>query len=390
MTGLVASILNSPYIPLALVFLSGLGFSIQSIIIKFLSEDGLAGVNLTVFCRGFVQLLVSVYYVHAERKQANERIPLCGSSWYVSLLLFLRSTFGFVSTIMGFMAIEYLPVGDASVLIMLSSIIGGIMGVVLLKEACQWPQTLATFVSLLGGIFICRPTFLIHALVFMGFITSSDSIESANALGITLGLSAAVCSSVAFIMIRMLGTTSKMPWCYVTFAQAVGQIVLSLPEIFLRREKLIASLNQHKFLLIFTAGFIGTWSQIAMTIGMQREKSATAIAMRMSDILFGFTWQALFTADEVSLLSVFGAMLVVSSVMILVAFKSSEVTAAATIASASSILANVPTDRKLLFNTAMKWMTSRGGSRTPHVSIELTPQDREDCQLIDKEYKADP
>jgi hypothetical protein len=62
-----------------------------------------------------------------------------------------------------------------------------------------------------------------------------------------------------------------------------------------------------------------------MTIGMQREKSAAATAMRMSDLLFGFIWQALFTADEVSRMSVAGALLVSSSILIIVLFKQSEV-----------------------------------------------------------------
>jgi hypothetical protein len=74
---------------------------------------------------------------------------------------------------------------------------------------------------------------------------------------------------------------------------------------------------------------IGGPSQILMTIGMQREKSATATAMRMSDVLFGFIWQALFTSDTVSALSLLGAGLVSLSIVLVVLFKPKDPAAAA-------------------------------------------------------------
>ena len=73
--------------------------------------------------------------------------------------------------------------------------------------------------------------------------------------------------------------------------------------------------------MLAAGGIIGAVSQIMMTLGMQREKSAAATAMRMSDVVFGFVWQSLFTQDPVSILSVTGAVLVASSILIVVVFK---------------------------------------------------------------------
>ena len=58
-----------------------------------------------------------------------------------------------------------------------------------------------------------------------------------------------------------------------------------------------------------------------MTVGMQREKSASATAMRMSDVVFGYLWQLLFTADGVDALSIIGAILVSFSIVIVIIFK---------------------------------------------------------------------
>lgn len=43
--------------------------------------------------------------------------------------------------------------------------------------------------------------------------------------------------------------------------------------------------------------------------------------MRMSDVVFGFIWQTLFTSDEVTKMSVAGAILVSLSVLMIVFFK---------------------------------------------------------------------
>jgi drug/metabolite transporter (DMT)-like permease len=51
---------------------------------------------------------------------------------------------------------------------------------------------------------------------------------------------------------------------------------------------------------------IGSCSQFSMTIGMQHEKSARATLMRMSDIIGGFLWQALFTKDALDIFTLSG------------------------------------------------------------------------------------
>lgn len=48
--------------------------------------------------------------------------------------------------------------------------------------------------------------------------------------------------------------------------------------------------------------------------------------MRMSTVLFSFFWQVLFTHDTVSLWSIFGALLVSSSIVIMLVFKEKEQT----------------------------------------------------------------
>lgn len=93
------------------------------------------------------------------------------------------------------------------------------------------------------------------------------------------------------------------------------------PCILLSGQGFHLNLTYLQFCIVFIGGFIGAWSQIAMTIGMQREKSASATAMRMSDVIFGYCWQVAFTNDDIIILSIIGTCLIAGSVLIVVLSK---------------------------------------------------------------------
>jgi hypothetical protein len=59
-----------------------------------------------------------------------------------------------------------------------------------------------------------------------------------------------------------------------------------------------------------------------MTVGMQRESSARATSMRMSDVLFGYIFQFFLTKnDKLTVTSLFGAIFITSSIIIIMYFK---------------------------------------------------------------------
>lgn len=322
-------------LPLLYVFLSGIGFSIQALLVKLLSERGFHDSFLCVFLRGLVQLVLSSVFIYYDEDRlpskemmdpgdavqavsvGREGVRLFGNTTYVKCILFLRSFTGFGGILFAFLSIEMIAIGDSTVLQMLSPMLCAIIGCCVLNEPWRLPEFCATIVSLGGAILVVKPPILFG---------SSQAQSSSFYLGVIYSLLACVTSACAYIFIRILGTTAKMPWANVVFAQAIGQVLLSVPSSYLFRQPLhLQQYSWEEYSVVFLVGVVGAFSQILMTIGMQREKSAAATAMRMSDLLFGFIWQALFTADEVSRMSVAGALLVSSSILIIVICKQSEV-----------------------------------------------------------------
>ena len=296
------------YLPLFFVFLSGIGFSLQSLFIKILKDEFNYSASFQIiFFRGITQGLLSTVFIYTD--PLRQDIKLFGNTNSVRGLMLMRSLFGYGGIAFAFLAVERLPMGDATTLTMLSPMFATLFSWYVLSERWRVGEMLSSLLAIVGVCLVGRPA----------FIFGQD--EAADSTGVVYALLAAVFAGLAYTCVRMLGTTSKMPWANVCFAQAIGQAVLSPPSLTLSGQTFRLDMGWTVFGLIFTAGFIGAWSQISMTIGMQREKSALATGMRMSDVLFGFIWQALFTHEPVSSLSIVGAMLVTLSVVGLVLSK---------------------------------------------------------------------
>jgi len=310
------------FVPLFLVFLSGIGFSIQTLFIKLLStDDGFSGSFQIIFLRGLTQAVLSLLFIYRDFRQQCERNgeskqALFGSTSTVRSLLALRSLFGYGGIAFAFLSVEKLPIGDATVLVMLSPLFASLCSWAVLREPFRLGEMVAAAIALAGVVLVARPPF-----IFGGQAENDAAPAPADGAGVVYALLASVCAGIAYTCVRMLGTTAKTPWANVCLAQALGQILLSPPSLVLSGQRLRVDLPLSIFGIMFIAGFIGAWSQIAMTVGMQREKSALATGMRMSDVVAGFTWQAIFTNEKVTGLSIAGAFLVVISTLILVLAK---------------------------------------------------------------------
>eukprot|EP01036_Dinobryon_divergens_P030483 gene30483-39732_t len=233
--------------PLVLVFVSAFGFSIQSLIVKVLFQQGFSGSIQCVFARGIIQLVTSslILYFDSDRR-AGKAPRLFGDTNFIALMLFLRTIVGFGGIAFSFLSVEHLPIGDSTVL-----------------------QNLSPVFATIGSYFA-------------------------------------------------LGESWRLP-------EFVATVFLAFPSMYLFGEKVtLMNITGYEYLLIISSGLMGTLSQIAMTVGMQREKSANATVVRMSEVLFGFMWQVLLTNDRINLLSVLGSVLITAGVMIIVVFKQSE------------------------------------------------------------------
>ena len=136
-----------PRIPLFLVFVSGLGFSIQVLTVKKLSEHGIHQTFEFVFVRGIIQLIISSVFISYERAAAERAAvkgpDLFGDTSFVKFMMFVRSFVGFGGIAFSFLAVDLLPIGDSQVLVMLSPLWASALGYFVLGEKWRLPEFFA-------------------------------------------------------------------------------------------------------------------------------------------------------------------------------------------------------------------------------------------------------
>lgn len=359
------------YFPYIFICCSGIGFSFQALAQKVLSENGFHVTFFAVTIRGLTQGIVmgSLYLCDKERCEGNN--PLLGKNPFTLKILIMRVIFGFLGIGFAFLTLDLLPVGDATVLIMLGPFIAPIISSIFLGEPWHTHEKIAALLSLVGLCLVTKPSFLFGDFDDSRYmITHSDAIvpiplrsidieprilmdmnmtnttvvnidvnqvKGFSYLGIFYGLAGSVSAALVYVSLRVLGTSAKINWKNVCVLQATGQFLFSIPCIFLFKQLPTSSFDSfsafydsiHNFLvgitelqwfLLFGAAIIATISQLLMTVGMQRVKSATGTALRMTDVISSFFLQYFFTTDDVDILSALGAGVVVLSTIIIVSF----------------------------------------------------------------------
>ena len=114
-----------------------------------------------LFANGVVgsALCFGLWLLHRSRKQ---KYPLLGSRvnrpWLV-----LRGIFGAMANACAWIAIRYLPLGDANTIMFTSPSFTGLLAFVILGQEWQLRDTLLTATCLVGVVLVVRPNFIFHS-----------------------------------------------------------------------------------------------------------------------------------------------------------------------------------------------------------------------------------
>jgi drug/metabolite transporter (DMT)-like permease len=184
---------------------------------------GYDGAFHCVFSRGFFQALVGSYYI--LKNKDPDQPQLFGNSWKVRGIIFVRALVGVGGTALPFLAVQRMPVGDASVLILMSPMFTSFLAIFILNEKWKAPEFFASMVAIVGMVLVTKPPFIWDHLG----ASNSNSSSDFDALGVFYALFGALCGAGSYLCIRLLGTTSKMPWQNVCLAQALAQIIVIPP-----------------------------------------------------------------------------------------------------------------------------------------------------------------
>lgn len=251
----------------------------------FSSQQALGKVlyYLSSFERTFYFSLVAAIIMAILCKK--ERVPLIGAQ---PKFLFFRSLFGFISTILVFMAAtDSYPIANLSLLSSTSTIFALIAAVVWLKERMSRGQILSLFIAFSGILCLLKPT--------GGFL----QIES------LLALSGGFFAGLAYTVVRRLKDESPFS---ITFFFMVFSVIVSFPLAWMQGMHPLGAFEIGVLLLL---GVVTAAAQFFLSVAYSYAPSTKISVYLYSQSLFAFMI-GIVAFDEIpDVLSIIGGILLI-------------------------------------------------------------------------------
>lgn len=287
-----------PFLGLMLATLSSLFFSLCSVIVK-----GMVNVDpMELAAFRFVGVLLPAIPVVIWK---GEPIFPKGRR----IMLMVRSFVGTSGLMLSFYAFRNMPLADASVIVFSVPVFVSIFARIFLKEPCGIFNVISIVLTLIGVILITRPP-IIFGSVAKSLLNIDE--DSSNPWGAAAAFGSTLFGANVYILLRALkglhfsvimtnfGSFALVQTVFVSWL--IG--ALCVPACGLDR------------LLVVCLALFSFSGQILLTMSLQLEQAGPIAIARSADIVFAFIWQVLFFNEVPNKFSILGAVLVLSSVLL--------------------------------------------------------------------------
>ena len=263
--------------------ISATAFALMSALLKGASERGVTTPEMIFYRNGFALFVVAAWLATGPGWGAiRTRQPLAHLT---------RSLIGFISMLLTFGALALLPLGTATTLTYAAPILATILSGLVLGEVIGRRRWIAVAIGFAGVLLVVRP----------------GGGGGLPALGVAVGLGAALGQSCVMITLRQIGRTESIAaivWWFSVFTTLAGALML---PVFGHRHDLWT------FAMLAAAGLLGGVGQIAMTASLRLAPVAVVVPFDYLQIVWATAigWLAFGAAPTAVMLT--GAALIAGS-----------------------------------------------------------------------------
>ncbi len=266
------------------MLLSGLGFALMAVCVKYASQSGLPLFEI-VAARALVSLIIS--YIDVRRRGVHPLGQRKG-------LLVARAVVGTLALMCVYYAVTSMPLADATVLQYLHPMFTALIAWFVLKERIHSATLICIILSLTGLILIARPAFLFGSLH-----SEIDTFALVAALFGALG------SAVAYVLVRKLNETedsSVIILYFPLFALPFALVCLGADFVWPQG---------WQWLVLVLVGVFTQVGQVGLTKAMQTETAGKATAFSYVQVVFAAVLGWVFFAEIPSVWTYLGGGLIV-------------------------------------------------------------------------------
>ena len=282
-----------PYLGILLSLTTSFLISLMSACVKLTSYDFL----LVAAIRSATQILLlhpPIIYQRLDLKSSFHRPQ--------AYFVFGRAVAETTSVCCQFYAYQNMNIGDAAAIIYSSPFITGILAAILLKEKLTIFNLLATVVSFGGVILVSRPPFI--------FGSHYGDVSGARFAVAGIAFCGTICNSIGILCVRKIGNTVNGHALIYYFSVVCCLVPLIITGII--GSFPLPPCGSTRYLLV-VVGLLGLLSQLSYVKAIQLEEAMLVAVIRTLDVLFGYILEITIFGSTPSLLSVVGAVLVVSA-----------------------------------------------------------------------------
>lgn len=269
------------------MIVSAMGFAMMSVCVKAAANRGIPVLEIVAF-RAAVSLVLS--YLDVKRK----RISIWGTKRW---LLFARGAVGAAALICIYHTMSRLTLADATVLQYTYPAFTVVLALIFLGESINRATVLCIGLSLIGVIIMVQP----------GWIPSFADISPAN---LTLALSGAFGSAIAYVLVRRLSQTEDSSVIIFYFPL----IALPISLIGLGGGFVVPNLSQLGILIM--VGVFTQIGQIGLTKALSIERAGSVSAFGYIQVIFSAVLGILLFNEIPTLATVLGGVLIIGGAVV--------------------------------------------------------------------------
>jgi len=237
-------------------------------------------------------------------------------------LSFINIFFAITGFLTFFLAYRYLPLPDLTTIRYTQVIWTAIIIAILYREKPSIPIILGVLLTIIGVVFVAQPKFLFDKTFITKQKASIDYHQ--HLIGLLIAFYAALALSITIISNKYLISKYKVKQSLIMFQYGFGSLCLLIIYLFY---KYYFSIDKIQFLkdnflnwkyLCASSFCLLQIIQAALTQkAVKREHPSIYTICRSSDILFSILLQNIFSSVKSNLLSLFGSILVMTSILII-------------------------------------------------------------------------